>query len=54
MDTAPSDAYRVSCVVADETGSARASFIDKAKDLIKLGDVLAIRNGKADVIKEQI
>jgi len=44
----------VYCTVADHTAQARASFVDQPADLIKEGNVIAIRNGRSQVFKEQI
>lgn len=42
------------CTLADNTAQARASFVEPPADILKEGSVIAIRNGKAQVIKEQI
>ena len=44
----------VDCVVADETGSAKAFFKGEAAELIKKGNVIAIRNGLKRFIKDKI
>jgi ssDNA-binding replication factor A large subunit len=42
------------CTVGDQTGQARASFLEPPADLLKVGNVIAIRNGRSQVVKEQI
>lgn len=44
----------VTCQVGDGTALAQASFVDPPADLLKPGAVIAIRNGRAQVVKEQI
>lgn len=42
------------CTVGDDTAQARASFVEPPADLLKEGNVIAIRNGLSQVIREQI
>lgn len=44
--------YKVT--LGDSTGLANAVFINVPADLIKEGNVVAIRNGRSNVVKEQI
>jgi len=44
----------VECVVADETGSAKAFFKGDNAKLIQKGNVIAIRNGLKRFIKDKI
>ena len=44
----------VDCIVADETGSAKAFFKGDAAKLIQNGNVIAIRNGLKRFIKDKI
>lgn len=50
----PSGRNVVTCQVGDGTALAQASFVDPPADLLKPGAVIAIRNGRSQVIKEQI
>lgn len=39
------------CVVGDSTSLANATFVDQPVDVVKEGQVVAIRNGRANVVK---
>lgn len=39
------------CVVGDSTSLANAVFVDQPADLVKEGQVVAIRNGRANVVR---